>query len=248
MSLDRQQMVADFCEKYDALMKSKGYPQLLIMATGGGLRISEIAVYPGSSSRIAAILHPYDMHELWSLVEPVVKEKNPDAKFEDWRSVHAESAAIYLEGLKRQNKRDLFFVASTAALETTRRRKGKNVSYVATQAGRSAPVRVWEILLRKREEEPVYRSHRGPDGSTVTTSPTTDERWNEIFMRNGAIDMHMLALCRICQDAHIARCLMQIIVDDPDFYPCLVDNERITLLSEDGKPVNKVWLEGRCDR
>lgn len=236
-----------FSEAYDSLMKNCGYSQLLVMATGGGMDVARVATYPGSSSRIAAILHPYDMRELWALVEPIAIAADPKATLEGWRSVHAESAAIYLHALRRQYKRDLFYVASTAALETTRRRRGKNVSYVATQVSEREPLRVWEILLDKMEDHPVYRS-TGEPGNLIMTSPTPEERWKELFMTDGKVDMSVLASARACQDSKISRCILQLILDDKDFFPCLVDNDRITLLSEDGKPVNQVWLEGKCDR
>ena len=243
------EIVVNFCRRYDLLMKEKGYNQLYIMTTGGGMGVSSLAVYPGSSSRIASIFHPYSMDELWDLVEPVM-EVRPEfkTKKEDWRSVHPESAEIYLAAMKDSRMQDYFFVASTAALETTRRRKGKNVSYVATQANSASPVRVWEILLEKMEERPVYRSHRDSQGNSITTSPTVDERWNEIFMHDGEINLSMLATCRSLQDNKISRSILQMILDDKDFYPALTDNERITLLFEDGVPVNQVWLEGKYDR
>ena len=243
-----REIIADFCRRYDFLMKEKGYRQLYIMATGGGMGVSSLAVYPGSSFRIASIFHPYSMDELWELVSPIVRQGDRNAKKEDWRSVHTESAEIYLKAMRASRLQDYFFVASTAALETTRRRKGKNVSYVATQASPASPVRVWEILLEKMEERPVYRSHRDAQGNMITITPTADERWNEIFMQDGEINLSMLSTCRAVQDNKISRSILQIILDDKDFYPALTDGERITLLSEGGVAVNQVWLEGKYDR
>lgn len=243
-------IIADFSRRYDALMKEKQYPPLYIMATGGGMGVSDLLVYPGSSSRIASIIHPYSMDMLWELAGPEVRKGPLDftAKKEDWRSVHPESALIYLQSIKHSVLQDYYFVAATAALETTRRRKGKNVCYVATQPGRYGPKRVWEILLRKHEDDPSYFYSRNENGETVTRVSTPDEEWNSMFMRDGEINMGNLAMVRQVQDNNISRAILNIVLDDPTFYAPLVDGESITLLSEDDKDMNKLWMGGKYDR
>lgn len=224
----------DFSRAYDAKQSREGQALLCIMATGGAMSISGLGLVPGASGRLAATYHPYSIHELFEFVKPVLLKSRPNATEEEWRSVHADSALFYLEALKVRHPGNYLYVASTAALETTRRRRGENVSYIAMRRPNGVETS-WKVHFMKKEDRDV--------ASGLYSSP--EEAWNANFRKaDGSINMDVLAARRIEEDEKMTKAIMALILDDPSFAR-LDSGDKIIQLTQDADAMETVWAEQR---
>jgi len=232
----------EFSQAYDAMQDREGKALLCIMTTGGGMSISGLGVIPGASSRLAGTFHPYSMDELWEFVNPVVNKVDTNANKENWRSVHHESSLHYLAALKIRYPGKYFYVVSTAALETTRRRRGENVSYIAI-CRPDGTESSWKILLTKTEDIGAIVNKDGKS----THENNSDEKWNRMFKfkdKDGSehLDLPNIFLARMVQDSKVTSAIFAIILNDPNFAH-LTYADSIVKITENGQEVNEVWAK-----
>lgn len=227
-----QNDLIEFSQAYDAKQSREGLALLCIMATGGAMSISGLGVVPGASGRLAGTYHPYSMDELWKFVEPGVRKFKPGFRQEDWRSVHSDSSLYYLEALKIRHPGNYLYVASTAALETTRRRKGENVSYVAIERP-GGDQTLWKILFKKKEDK---HADLGLHGSP-------DDVWKAIFCNaDGSVNLRLLAAQRLDEDERTTLAILAIILDDKSF-AFLVPGDQIIQLAAGANAMETVWAQ-----
>ena len=201
--------IIEFSRRYDDLQKTSGYEPLSIMATGGAMSISALGIVPGASARLAGTCHPYSMTELFDFVKPALSAVQAKKGESEWHSVHGESALSYLKALVLRSPSNRFFVASTAALETTRRRRGENVSYVAMQRTAAGPISLWKIVFTKWEE---YLQ------KTKYPKMTLPEVWDKTYKKeDGSINLEALWDTRSIEDEKMTRAILALILDDPKF-------------------------------
>lgn len=233
----------EFSRRYDAMQDAQGKALLCIMATGGAMGLSQLGVVPGASKRLAGTYHPYSMHELYWFVKPaLLKLGVPDPGENDWRSVHADSAIYYLEALKTHHPEDRFFVASTAALETTRQRRGENCSYIAMQRTTSGPFTLWKVHFRKYEDVHWSIDHY-PNKPSKMLAPK--EVWERAFLEaDGSPNLSMLGSVRRSEDQKLCLIIMGLILDDKDFaMRGLSEGDSITQLAFNADAMEYVWAE-----
>jgi len=221
---DYPDALVDFSTRYDKeISGGKKDPTLLaIFATGGGMSLSNLAEVPGASRRLALTHHPYSQKD-------TIRFLNHNGIIADeitWDYCSAASSVLYREALISMcDHQPYLYVAVTAALTTTRWRRGKNRAYVAISRLANKP-EIWEISLAKNSEAGYEALFKNDDDS---------------------IDLESLTLQRRSEDQKISRAVLAIILEDRTFAN-LNDGESIStveVLSNGKTSVSKsLWLEG----
>jgi hypothetical protein len=231
------ELLEEFSAKYDVKQEKEGKALLCIMTTGGGMSISGLGIVPGASNRLAGIYQPYSMDELWEFVKPALEGTSRTK--EDWRSVHADSALFYLEALKKRHPGKYFYVAATAALETTRRRRGENVVYIALRRPDGSEA-CFKVLFAKWEDVNIGVWYK--DGVPIQETP--EEVWNKTFLhKDGEPNLHILGCHRRAQDRKVAAAILALILNDPENL-LLSEGDSITQLTDGAEVVENVWATG----
>lgn len=208
--------VIEFCERYDA---SSDDPRLMsIFSTGGGMSMGDIAEVPGASKRFALAFQPYSKEDTLDFVRLRLSTTSLD----DWDFCSMGASVHYYNSLNQMcNYRDYLYIAITAALTTTRWRKGNNRAFVTLNT-KDDKTETWKISLSKHSED-YYES---------------------LFMEEGAANISNLTIQRRIEDNKISRAVMAIILNDPDFAN-LNDEEYIAKCDIGKSSVSrKHWLDG----